>query len=127
VLTVVQHQQYRARTEEVDDAGENIRRDGEATDRGAPRLTDAEHRCDLADDVVITGDTGERDQVHDPLLRLTAHDIREPCLTQAAGADDRRDTGRAQQIRYRGEVIGATEQRVGLMRDTVPNRGRLTL
>ena len=59
------------------------------TDRGAPGLTDAEDRCDLTDDVVIRGDTGERDEVHDPLLRLSAHDMREAGLAEAAGTAQR--------------------------------------
>jgi len=127
VLAVVQHQQGGAGTERVDDAGQDVRWDGTMTGRGAPGATDAEDRCDLADDVVIGGDPGERDQVHDALLGLAAHDLRETGLAKATGTDDRRDAGGAQQVRHRGEVVGAAEQRVGLVRDPVPDRWRLTL
>src|SRR5215468_6207945 len=34
---------------------------------GAPGVPDAEHRRDLAGDVVVARDAGQRDDVHDPL------------------------------------------------------------
>jgi hypothetical protein len=78
---------------------------------------------DLADHVVVVGDTGERDEVHDPLLRPAAHRMCETRLAKTAGTDDRCDTGRRQQVGHRGDVIVAAEQWVGLVRDAVPDRG----
>jgi len=127
VLAVVQYQQGGTRTERVDDAGQDVRRDAEVTDRGAPGLPDAEGRRDLADDVVSGGDTDQGHEMHDALLGLAAHDLRETGLAKATGPDDRGDAGGSQQVRHRGEVIGAAEQRVGLVRDPVPDRWRLTL
>lgn len=124
MLAVVQHEQCGTGTERGRDAAEDVGCD--ATHRGAP-LTHPEHRRDLADHVVIGGDAGERDDVHDPLLRLAANGMCETRLAQTTGTDDRGDTGRTQQVRHRGDVIAATEQRVGLMRDTMPCRGRRRL
>src|SRR4029450_11467924 len=39
----------------------------------------------------------------------------EACLTGPAGPDDRGDPDRAQQVRHRGDVVVAAEQRVGLV------------
>ncbi|MFI0712350.1 hypothetical protein ACH4SK_17210 [Streptomyces inhibens] len=41
--------------------------------RIAWELPDTEYRGDLADNIGIVGHTGERDEVHDPLLGLAAH------------------------------------------------------
>jgi hypothetical protein len=126
VLTVIQHQQCGAGTEGARDAGEHVGRDGKVTDRGAAGLTGAEDRRDLVDDVVVAGDTGERDEVHDTLLRLPAHRVRETGLAQTASTDDRRDAGRAQQMRHRGDVVVAAEEWVGLVGHTVPDHRRGT-
>jgi hypothetical protein len=85
------------------------------TGRGAPGVTHAEDRRDLAGHVVVGGDTGQRHEVHDPLLGLAAHHLGETGLAQPAGPDDRGDPGGAQQVGHRGEVVVAAEQRVGLV------------
>jgi hypothetical protein len=115
MLAVVQYQQGGARTERVGDAGQDVRRDGAMAGGGAPGVNHAEDRGDLADDVGVGGDTGQRDELHDPLLGLAAHDLRETGLAKTTGTDDRRNAGAAQQVRHRGEVVGAAEQRVGLV------------
>jgi hypothetical protein len=127
VLAVVQDQQGRARAERVDDAGQDVWRDGTMTGRGAPGVSNAEDRRDLAGHVVVGGHTGQRDEMHDALLGFTAHDLGETGLAQAAGPDDRGDSGGAQQAGHRGDVVVAAKQRVGLVRHTVSDRGRLTL
>jgi hypothetical protein len=63
--------------------------------------------------------------VHVPLLGLAAHRVREPGLAEAAGADDRGDPGGTQHGGHRAEVVVPAEQRVGLVRDAVPDSRRL--
>jgi ABC-2 type transport system permease protein len=125
VLAVVQDQQPGA--EGGQDVGEDVRGDGETADRVGSALTDTEGGRDLGRDVIIGGDAGERDEMHHALLGLAADDVREARLAQAAGTDDRRDPGRAQQVGHRGDIVVATEQRVGFMPDTVPGHGRVGL
>jgi hypothetical protein len=127
VLAVVQHQQRRAGTEGLDDAGEQVGRDGGLADWGAPGLAGAQRRGDLTGVVVVAGDAGERDELHHALLRLPGHDVREAGLAQPAGTDDRGDPGGAQQAGDRGDVAVAAEQRVGLVRHPVPHRRRGSL
>ena len=56
---------------------------------GADRVAHAEHRADLADDVLGARHADELDDVHDRLGRVAREDVREPRLAQAAGPDDR--------------------------------------
>ena len=84
MLAVVQHQQCRAGTEQGRDAGDDAGGDG-ALARGASGPAGAQGGRDLAGHVAVGGDAGERDEVHDPLLRLAAHHLRETGLAEAAG------------------------------------------
>ena len=115
MLAVVQHQQRRAGTEDGRDAGDDAGGDGALADRGASGPSGAQGGRDLAGHVVVGGDAGERDEVHDPLLRLAAHHLGETGLAETTGPDDRGDPDRAQQVRHRGDVVVAAEQRVGLV------------
>jgi hypothetical protein len=124
MLAVVQHQQRRAGTEDGRDAGDDAGGDGARADRGASGPSGAQGGRDLAGHVVVGGDAGERDEVHDPLLRLVAHHLGEAGLAEAAGPDDRGDPDRAQQVRHRGDVVVAAEQRVGLVGHPVADDGR---
>jgi len=70
---------------------------------------------------VVGGDAGEGHEVHHPLLGPAADRVGEAGLAQAAGADDRGDPGGAPQAGHRGDVVVAADQRIGLVRDAVPD------
>ena len=132
MLAVVQHQQRRAGAEGGHDRGGPAGRGAAgraaaAAGRAAAFLAGAERGRDLGRDVAVGGDARELDEVHDALLRLAADRVRETGLAQAAGADDRRDPGRAQQAGHGGDVVVPAEQRVGLVPDAAADHGRVGL
>jgi hypothetical protein len=116
VLAVVEHQQRWTGTERGDDAGEKT---------GRPAGT--EGRRDLARDVVVARDTGQRDDVDGALFGLATHRIRQPGLAEPARPDDRCHPRGAQQPRDTRQVVGSAEQRVRLVRHAVADRGRLAV
>ena len=123
VLAVVEDQQRRRGADLVDDPADQVGTTGRG--RGQPagdRLADAEHVADLDGDALGRGDAGQLDEVHDRLLGEPAHQVREPGLAEAAGADDRGDPRGADRLRQRGDVLVAADQPGRLVEQPLADR-----
>ena len=107
VLAVVEHEQGRPCVELLRDAAADVGPLlGRERSRRADRVAHAEHRADLADDVLGRGDADELDEVHHRLLGVAREDLGERGLAEPARPDDRRPRGRGQQRAQRGRRRG---------------------
>jgi hypothetical protein len=115
VLAVVQDQQRGHRVELLGDPGANVGLlgRGEGTTPGH-RVPHAQRRPDLGHDVVGGGDPDELDEVHLGLARLAGEHVGHPGLAQATGTQDRRQPPGPHQGPQAGQVVGASEQLVGV-------------
>ncbi len=112
VLAVVEHEQARPLRQPLRDAAAQVEALlGRQRPLRADRVAHAEHRADLADDVLGRGDADELDDVHHRLGRVAREDMREPRLAEAARPDDRDDARVGEQRAQPGDVVVAAAER----------------
>jgi hypothetical protein len=106
---------------------EHAEHDGDRVARGGPvQGTGAECGGDLRGHVRVRGDAGERHEVHDALLGPAADGVREPGLAETAGSYDGDGARGTEQPFDRRDVLVPAEQRIRLVRHTVPGHRGLT-
>ncbi|MFY1594763.1 hypothetical protein [Micromonospora sp. WMMD737] len=122
MLAVVQHQQGRAGGEHGRNGDGDVTSTRSVPDRARrPMLAHTEGHRDLAGHVVGGDDAGERHDGDRRHLGAAVDDVGEPGLAEAARPDDRGHLGGTQQRLHRGDIVVPAEQRVGLVRDPVPD------
>ena len=123
VLAVVEHEQARRLGEPLRDPRAEVGALlGRQRAAGADRVADAEHRADLADDVLGRGDAGELDHVDDRLRGVAREDVGEARLAEPARPEIETTRALVSSARSRARSRVAAEQRRRVVADAAADR-----